>query len=73
MKKILIHLIEKYQNKGGGEEIFHIECNFTPSCSEYTKQAIKKYGSFKGVILGLKRIKKCNNRESTEKTVDNLV
>ncbi|CDZ80897.1 Putative membrane protein insertion efficiency factor [Candidatus Rubidus massiliensis] len=34
-------------------------CRFTPSCSEYTLQAIKKYGAFKGSWLGLKRILKC--------------
>lgn len=32
---------------------------FYPSCSEYTKQAVKKYGSMKGSWLGIKRIIKC--------------
>ncbi|MFA6676546.1 MAG: membrane protein insertion efficiency factor YidD [Bacteroidales bacterium] len=72
MKRILISLIEKYQKKGGGEALFGIECNFIPSCSEYTKQAIEKYGAIKGAVLGLKRIKRCNNRDATEKVVDNL-
>ena len=35
-------------------------CKFDPSCSEYTKQAINKYGFFKGSFLGMKRILKCN-------------
>ncbi len=35
-------------------------CRFYPTCSEYTKQAIQKYGFFKGSILGLKRICKCH-------------
>lgn len=73
MKRILISLIEKYQKKGGGEEIFGIECNFIPSCSEYTKQAIEKYGVIKGIKLGLKRIKKCDKHDSTDKVVDNLI
>jgi len=73
MKRILISLIEKYQNKGGGEKIFSVECNFTPSCSEYMKQAIEKYGTRKGLILGLKRIKRCNNSNSIDKIVDNLI
>ncbi|MDI9338047.1 MAG: membrane protein insertion efficiency factor YidD [Alphaproteobacteria bacterium] len=34
-------------------------CRYIPSCSEYTKQAIKKYGPIKGIWLGLKRILKC--------------
>ena len=57
MKKILIYIIEKYQkhislfldSKG-------IKCKFYPSCSEYMKQAIIKYGVIKGVFLGIKRI-----------------
>lgn len=35
-------------------------CVFYPSCSEYSKQAIAKYGSAKGVWLGLKRILRCH-------------
>ena len=61
MKKILIFLIEKYQKHIS----FHLEnkgikCKFYPTCSEYTKQAIEKYGAFKGSILGIKRIIRCN-------------
>ena len=35
-------------------------CKFYPTCSEYTKQAIEKYGCLKGSFLGLKRILRCN-------------
>ena len=35
-------------------------CVFQPTCSEYTKQAIEKYASIKGVFLGLKRIARCH-------------
>ena len=34
-------------------------CRFIPTCSEYTKQAIQKYGLFKGSWMGLKRILRC--------------
>ena len=37
-----------------------IRCKYYPTCSEYTKQAIQKYGTIKGSFLGLKRILKCN-------------
>jgi len=61
MKKVLIILIEQYQkhislfleSKG-------IKCKFHPTCSEYTKQAIEKYGAFKGSFIGIKRILRCN-------------
>lgn len=35
-------------------------CRFYPSCSEYTKQAIEKYGVIKGTGLGIRRVLKCH-------------
>lgn len=35
-------------------------CRYEPSCSEYTKQAIKKYGLFKGSRMGALRIGRCH-------------
>jgi len=35
-------------------------CRFTPTCSEYTRQAIEKYGLFRGVLMGFKRICRCH-------------
>lgn len=35
-------------------------CRFFPSCSEYTFQAIRKYGFFKGAFWGIKRILRCH-------------
>ena len=37
---------------------FPSSCRFTPTCSEYSKQSILKYGLFKGSYLGVKRILK---------------
>lgn len=34
-------------------------CRFTPTCSEYTRQSIEKYGAFRGACLGIKRICRC--------------
>ena len=34
-------------------------CRFTPSCSEYTVTAIARYGAFRGVYMGIKRIMRC--------------
>ena len=33
---------------------------YTPTCSQYAVEAIKKYGPFKGGWLALKRILRCN-------------
>jgi hypothetical protein len=35
-------------------------CRYTPTCSQYAKEAIQKYGAFKGGWLALKRILRCN-------------
>lgn len=61
MRKIFVKTIEFYQKyispifKSVG-----VNCKYYPSCSEYTKQAIEKYGSIRGVCLGIIRILKCN-------------
>lgn len=35
-------------------------CRFTPSCSNYTMQAIMEHGCIKGILLGAARIARCN-------------
>ena len=61
MKKVCIYLIEFYQkNISKILENRNIRCKFYPTCSEYTKQAIEKYGVIKGCILGIYRILRCN-------------
>ncbi len=58
MKIILIELIKFYRK--------YISpykkpcCRFVPTCSEYSLEAIKKYGALKGSILAIKRIIRCN-------------
>jgi putative membrane protein insertion efficiency factor len=36
------------------------QCRFTPTCSNYAVEALKKYGVFKGTWLAVKRISKCH-------------
>ena len=36
------------------------KCRFTPTCSNYMLDALKKYGPFKGGWLGVKRIARCH-------------
>lgn len=35
-------------------------CRFTPTCSEYAKQALIKYGPVKGLALAIWRLLRCN-------------
>lgn len=61
MKKFAIFLIRFY--KKYISNLFHVlgfDCKYYPTCSEYTRQAIEKYGLVKGIWLGIKRILKCN-------------
>lgn len=57
LKKILVKIIELYQKISS---LTPPVCRFTPTCSEYTKQALLKYGLFKGLWLGTKRVCKCH-------------
>lgn len=62
MKKIMIWLISKYQKYiSSWLKSKNINCKFYPTCSEYTKQAIEKYGVIKGLYLGFRRILRCNH------------
>jgi putative membrane protein insertion efficiency factor len=56
MLNFLIKIIEIYQKTPLKS---HYSCVFIPTCSEYTKQALLKYGVFKGLFLGFKRILRC--------------
>jgi len=57
MKQIILFIIKIYQFFS---KLTPPVCRFTPTCSEYTKQAIIKYGVFKGLWLGIKRISRCH-------------
>jgi putative membrane protein insertion efficiency factor len=35
------------------------KCRFTPTCSQYTAEALQKHGFIKGGALSIKRISKC--------------
>jgi putative membrane protein insertion efficiency factor len=62
IKKILgflfIFLIRIYQYTIS--PYFPASCRYTPSCSAYGVEALKKHGAFKGGWLTLKRIASCN-------------
>ena len=57
MKNIIIKLIEIYQFFS---KLKPPVCRFYPTCSEYMKQAVIKYGIIKGGYLGVKRILRCH-------------
>ena len=58
MKTILITMIRFYQRYLS--PLKSTKCPYFPSCSEYGLEAVQKYGAFKGGILALWRIVRCN-------------
>lgn len=58
LKTFLVKLIDFYQKN---ISIFKKRsCVFYPTCSEYTKEAINKYGACKGSYLSVRRILRCH-------------
>ncbi len=57
MKKILIKLIRFYQMTPIHT---HSLCRFKPTCSEYMIESLEYYGTFRGLIFGIKRILRCH-------------
>lgn len=62
MSKILIAFLNVYKKfiSPTLTRVFGNACRFTPTCGEYTIEALEKYGTVKGLSLGAKRIAKCH-------------
>ena len=58
MKTVLLLLIRLYQKLIS--PMLPASCRFYPSCSEYTCQAIAKYGALRGGWLGVRRVSRCH-------------
>ncbi len=58
MKFALIYLLRAY--KLIVSPLLPPACRFTPTCSEYTMEAIEKYGALRGLYLGVRRLLRCH-------------
>ncbi len=58
MKFVSLTLIRLYQNTLS--RVLPPTCRFYPSCSQYTYEAIAKYGFVRGGWLGIKRLARCH-------------
>lgn len=58
MKPLLMGVIRGYQRYIS--PLTPPSCRFHPTCSQYTYEAIEKYGAVKGAWLGMKRIARCH-------------
>ncbi len=59
MKKIMIRMIRFYQKYLSPLKVW-THCIYTPTCSQYAIEALEKYGAFKGSLLAIWRILRCN-------------
>ena len=67
MKTVILKFVRFYQKTrffhgAIARQLFLTDqvCRFIPTCSEYTYQAVEKYGGVKGIFIGLKRIIRCH-------------
>ncbi len=62
MKKFLTQLLllPIYFYRSSISPLTPPSCRFTPTCSEYAVQALKKYGPLKGLWLAIRRIARCH-------------
>ena len=58
LKRALLALIRFYQR--AISPLTPPSCRFVPTCSEYARQAVEKYGPARGSLLAAKRPPKCH-------------
>jgi len=58
MKKIFLFALRAY--KLAVSPFLPPACRFYPTCSEYSHEAISKYGVLTGLWMGVKRLSKCH-------------
>ncbi|MEJ5369562.1 MAG: membrane protein insertion efficiency factor YidD [Bryobacteraceae bacterium] len=57
MRRLILALIAAYQR--WLSPLLPPSCRFHPTCSEYTRQAVLRYGAARGLWMGLKRLARC--------------
>jgi hypothetical protein len=55
--RLLLRLIDAYQR--GVSPGLGARCRYQPTCSAYAREAIERYGAFKGALLTLRRLARC--------------
>lgn len=59
IRRAILFLIRQVYQRAS-RSILPRRCKYTPTCSEYTAQAIEKYGAPRGVWMGFLRVLRCN-------------
>jgi putative membrane protein insertion efficiency factor len=58
MKKALMSVIRFYQRRIS--PLFGPKCRYYPTCSQYALEALEEWGAFKGMLLTIRRLMRCN-------------
>ena len=58
MRKLIVAILRLY--KWALSPLLPSACRYYPSCSEYMRQAVEKYGPVRGIWMGIKRIARCH-------------
>jgi putative membrane protein insertion efficiency factor len=58
LERAVLALIRFYQRVIS--PLFPPSCRFVPSCSQYTYEAVQRYGVWHGLALGLRRVLRCH-------------
>ena len=58
MRKLIVAILRLY--KLALSPVLPSACRYYPSCSDYMRQAVEKYGPARGVWMGIKRIARCH-------------
>ncbi|HLJ67993.1 MAG TPA: membrane protein insertion efficiency factor YidD [Chloroflexota bacterium] len=58
MRRLTVRLVVVYQHTLS--PLLGPACRFEPSCSQYTREAVEKYGTLRGLWLGARRLARCH-------------
>jgi putative membrane protein insertion efficiency factor len=58
MRKLIVAILRLY--KSVVSPVLPSACRYYPSCSDYMRQAVEKYGPARGLWMGIKRLARCH-------------
>jgi putative membrane protein insertion efficiency factor len=58
MRKLIVAILRLY--KSVVSPVLPSACRDYPSCSDYMRQAVEKYGPARGLWMGIKRLARCH-------------
>jgi uncharacterized protein len=58
LTKFLVFLVRIYQRVLS--PLLPPSCRYTPTCSQYAVEALKKHGPWRGLILSVRRFMRCH-------------